>query len=151
MIETRHLFTLALQVPKISDLGATPNGQRRIASVSGGTFKGERLNGTVQSPPGGDWILVRPDGAMVLDVRLTLETDDKQLVFMTYRGLRHGPREVIARLNAGEAVDPSTYYFRSTPVFETASQKYDWLNRIIAVGTGRREPGGPIYEVYEVL
>jgi hypothetical protein len=58
---------------------------------------------------------------------------------------------VIARLNAGEAVDPSLYYFRSTPVFETASQKYDWLNRIIAVGTGRREPSGPIYEVFEVL
>lgn len=151
MIQTRHLFTLTLLVPRIADLGVTPNGQRRIASVSGGTFKGERLNGTVQSPPGGDWILVRPDGVMVLDVRLTLETDDKQLVFMTYRGLRHGPREVIARLNAGEAVDPSTYYFRSTPVFETASQKYDWLNRIIAVGTGRREPGGPIYEVFEVL
>ncbi len=151
MIQTRPLFTLALQVPRIVDLGATPNGQRRIASVSGGTFKGERLNGTVQSPPGGDWILVRPDGTVVLDVRLTLETDDKQLIFMTYRGLRHGPKDVIARLNAGEAVDPSTYYFRSTPVFETASQKYDWLNRIIAVGVGRREPSGPIYDVFEVL
>ncbi|HVY07496.1 MAG TPA: DUF3237 domain-containing protein [Burkholderiales bacterium] len=151
MIQTRHLFTLALQVPKVADLGATPNGHRRIAVVSGGTFKGERLNGTVQAPPGGDWILVRPDGAMVLDVRLTLETDDKQLVFMSYRGLRHGPKDVIARLNAGEAVDPSLYYFRSTPVFETASTKYDWLNRIIAVGTGRREASGPIYEVYEVL
>jgi hypothetical protein len=57
----------------------------------------------------------------------------------------------MARLNAGEAVDPATYYFRSTPVFETASQKYDWLNRIIAVATGRRESAGPIYEVFEVL
>jgi Protein of unknown function (DUF3237) len=151
MIQTRPLFTLALQVPPIVDLGMTPNGQRRIATVSGGTFKGERMNGKVQASPGGDWILVRPDGATVLDVRLTLETDDKQLIFMTYRGLRHGPKEVIARLNAGEAVDPSLYYFRSTPVFETASQKYDWLNRIISVGTGRREPSGPIYEVFEVL
>lgn len=151
MIQTRHLFALALQVPRIADMGATPNGHRRIASVSGGTFKGERLNGTVQSPPGGDWILVRPDGVMVLDVRLTLETDDKQLIYMTYRGLRHGPKDVMARLNAGEAVDPSTYYFRSTPVFETASQKYEWLNKIVAVGTGRREASGPTYEVFEVL
>jgi hypothetical protein len=70
---------------------------------------------------------------------------------MTYRGLRHGPKDVITRLNAGEAVDPSLYYFRSTPVFETASPKYDWLNRIISVGTGRREPSGPIYEVFEIL
>ena len=151
MIQTRPLFTLTLQVPRVVDLGVTPNGHRRIATVSGGTFKGERLNGTVQAPPGGDWILVRTDGTMVLDVRLTLETDDKQLVFMSYHGLRHGPKDVIARLNAGEAVDPSTYYFRSTPVFETASQTYDWLNRIIAVATGRRETTGPIYEVFEVL
>jgi hypothetical protein len=151
MIQTRPLFTLTLQVPSIVDLGATPNGHRRIATVSGGTFKGERMNGTVLAPPGGDWILVRADGTVVLDVRLTLETDDKQLVYMSYRGLRHGPKDVIARLNAGEAVDPSKYYFRSTPVFETASQKYDWLNRIIAVATGRREASGPIYEVFEVL
>jgi len=151
MIQTRPLFTLTLEVPSIVDLGATPNGHRRIATVSGGTFKGERMSGTVLAPPGGDWILVRADGTVVLDVRLTLETDDKQLVYMSYRGLRHGPKDVIARLNAGEVVDPSTYYFRSTPVFETASQKYDWLNRIIAVATGRREASGPIYEVFEVL
>ena len=87
----------------------------------------------------------------MLDVRLTLETDDAQLIYMTYRGLRHGPADVIARLNRGEPVDPASYYFRTTPVFETASTKYDWLNRVVSVATGRREASGPIYEVYEVL
>jgi hypothetical protein len=151
MIQTRRLFTLTLDVPRIVDLGSTPYGTRRIASVTGGTFKGERLSGTVQAAPGGDWILVRPDAATVLDVRLTLETDDQQLIYMSYRGLRHGPPEVMARLSRGEPVDPASYYFRSTPVFETASPKYDWLNRILAIATGRREPAGPIYEVFEVL
>lgn len=151
MIQTRPLFTLTLQVPHIVDLGVTPSGHRRIATVAGGTFKGDRMYGTVQAAPGGDWILVRTDGAVVLDVRLTLETDDEQLVYMSYRGLRHGPEDVMARLNAGEPVDPSTYYFRSTPLFETASRKYDWLNRIVAVGVGRREATGPVYEVFEVL
>ena len=151
MIQTRHLLTIAIDVPRIVDLGATPNGHRRIATVSGGTFKGERLNGTIQPSPGGDWLLLRPDGVLVLDVRLTLETDDGQLVYMTYRGVRHGPADVMARLNRGEVVDPALYYFRTTPVFETAAAKYDWLNRIVAVGTGRREPTGPVYEVYEVL
>jgi hypothetical protein len=151
MIHTRPLFTITLEVPRIVDLGATPNGHRRIATVTGGKFEGERLRGTVQATPGGDWILVRPDGATVLDVRLTLETDDQQLIYMTYRGLRHGPAEVMARLAKGEAVDPSSYYFRTTPAFETASKKYDWLNRIIAVATGRREASGPVYEVFEVL
>jgi hypothetical protein len=84
-------------------------------------------------------------------VRITLETDDGQLIYMTYRGIRHGPAEVMARLAKGEAVDPASSYFRTTPAFETASQKYDWLNRIVSVASGRREKSGPVYEVYEVL
>ncbi len=151
MIQSRHLFTLIADVPKIVDLGETPAGHRRIATVTGGTFKGERLSGTLQPTPGGDWLLLRPDGATILDVRVTLETDDRQLIYMTYRGVRHGPAEVMARLAKGEAVDPASYYFRTTPVFETASPKYDWLNRIVSVATGRREKSGPVYEVYEVL
>jgi hypothetical protein len=82
---------------------------------------------------------------------LTLETDDQQLIYMTYRGLRHGPAAVMAQLGRGEAVDPASYYFRTTPVFETSAPRYDWLNRIISVATGRREAAGPIYEVFEVL
>jgi len=151
VIQTRHLFTLVAAVPQIADLGATPQGTRRIATVAGGTFKGERLSGTILAAPGGDWIVVRPDGATILDVRLTLETDDRQLIYMTYRGVRHGPAEVMARLAKGEAVDPASYYFRTTPVFETAAPMYDWLNRIVSVATGRREKTGPVYEVYEVL
>lgn len=151
MIQTRHLFSLSIDVPRIVELGATPNGARRIATVSGGTFKGERLSGTIQASPGGDWIVLRSDGAMVLDVRMTLETNDEELIYMSYRGIRHGPPEVMARLGRGEQVDPASYYFRTTPVFETASSKYDWLNRIISVATGRRESTGPVYEVYEVL
>jgi len=151
MIETRHLFTMTADVPKIVELGATPNGGRRIANVTGGTFNGDRLKGTLHPAPGGDWLLLRPDGATILDVRVTLETDDAQIIYMTYRGVRHGPADVMARLAKGEAVDPKLYYFRTTPVFETASQKYDWLNRIISVATGRREATGPVYEVYEVL
>lgn len=150
-INTQLLFTLALDVPRIVDIGATPNGNRRIATVNGGAFKGERLSGTVQASPGGDWILLRGDGATVLDVRLTLETDDQQLIYMSYRGIRHGPAEVMARLGRGEQVDPASYYFRTTPVFETAAPKYDWLNRVISVATGRREATGPVYEVFEVL
>ena len=151
MIETRPLFELTLRVPQIVDLGDTPLGRRRIATVAGGEFQGERLRGTVVGAPGGDWLLQRADGTTVLDVRILLRTDDGEHIYMAYRGVRHGPAEVMARLAAGESVDPKTYYFRMAPVFETASKKYDWLNRIVAVGTGRREASGPIYSVEEVL
>lgn len=151
MITTRPLFEITLQVPQITDLGDTPLGRRRIAAVTGGEFRGERLRGTVVAPPGGDWLLQRQDGVTVLDVRLLLRTDDGEHIYMAYRGLRHGPAEVMARLAAGERVDPATYYFRMAPVFETASAKYAWINKIVAVGTGRREPTGPVYAVEEVL
>jgi len=151
MIETRPLFDITLQVPQVLDIGDTPLGRRRIAAVTGGRFEGERLRGTVVGAPAGDWLLQRNDGVTVLDVRLLLRTDDGEHVYMSYRGVRHGPAEVMARLAKGETVDPKTYYFRIAPVFETASKKYDWINRIVSVGTGRREAAGPIYSVHEVL
>jgi hypothetical protein len=84
-------------------------------------------------------------------VRLTLKTHDGHLIYMSYRGLRHGPQWVLDRLAKGEKVDPSEYYFRTAPRFETASEKYSFLNRIISVGVGRREASGPIYEVFQIL
>jgi len=55
------------------------------------------------------------------------------------------------RLLRGDTVDPSEYYFRTAPLFETASQKYGWLNRILAIGIGRRSSREVAYTVYEVL
>ena len=86
-----------------------------------------------------------------MDVRVTLKTDDDALIYMTYRGFRHGPAEVMERLNAGEEVDPSEYYFSIAPFFETGADSYDWLNRIVAVGTGHRLATGPVYEIFQVL
>ena len=151
MIQTRPLFEMRLQVPQIVDIGDTPLGRRRIATVTGGSFQGERLRGEVVGAPGGDWLLQRNDGVTVLDVRLLLRTDDGEHIYMSYRGVRHGPADVMARLAAGEPVDPKAYYFRIAPVFETAAKKYEWTNKIVAVGTGRREPSGPIYSIEEVL
>ena len=149
-IKTEFLFTITLAVPPPLDLGETPYGSRRIASISGGSFEGPKLKGRVL-PGGGDWLLLRRDGVLQLDVRQTLETDDKQHIYMTYRGYRHGPKDVIDRLNRGEAVDPSLYYFRTTPNFETASEKYAWLNGICSIATGERQASGPTYHVFQVL
>jgi hypothetical protein len=150
-IRLEHLLTITLAVEApLQMLGQTPFGERRIAKVTGGSFEGNKLKGTVRGG-GGDWILVRNDGVTQLDVRLVMETDDKELIYMTYRGLRHGPAPVMDRVNRGETVDPSEYYFRTTPYFETGSSKYSWINRICTVGTGHRLPTGPVYTVYEVL
>jgi hypothetical protein len=150
-LNSAHLFTIRLAVGAMDDMGVTPYGHRRIFTVAGGTFEGDELKGTVLPTPAGDWITVRSDGVWELDVRLTLKTHDGHLIYMSYRGLRHGPQWVLDRLAKGEKVDPSEYYFRTAPRFETASEKYSFLNRIISVGVGRREAARPIYEVFQIL
>jgi len=149
-IRTQPLFVITLAVAEMQPVGPAPGGDRRIGVIAGGSFEGARLRGTIL-PGGTDWIILRPDGALSLDVRLVLKTDDGALIAMTYKGLRHGPADVIARLNKGEPVDPEKYYFRTAILFETASPKYDWINRVIGIGTGRRPPEGPVYEVFELL
>ena len=75
----------------------------------------------------------------------------KRIALATSTGIRYGPPEVMQRIADGEEVDPSEYYLRNTPNFETASEKYDWLNRIVAVGVGRRLSDHAAYEVFQIL
>jgi hypothetical protein len=149
-VRTRPLFVMHLNVRPLVVVGATPGANRRIGLVPGGSFEGERLSGQVLDG-GSDWQAIRSDGGTTLDVRLELKTHDDAMIAMTYRGVRHGPADVISRMERGETVDPASYYFRITPMFETAAGAYDWLNRILAVGIGHRPPDGPVYSVFEVL
>ena len=149
-VRTAPLFVMRLVVPRVISIGATPGAFRRLGVVSGGTFEGDRLSGEVLDG-GNDWLDLRDDRSTTLDVRLALKTNDGALISMTYRGVRHGPADVLARIDKGEAVDPQSYYFRVSPMFETASETYGWLNRIVAIGVGHRLPQGPIYSVFEVL
>src|SRR5260370_27088116 len=110
-----------------------------MAAAIGGSFEGPRLRGEVL-PDGGDWLLMRPDSVLEQDVRITPKTDDGAFIYVRYAGMRHGPPEVVARLAQGETVDPSEYYFRVAPVFETGADRYAWLNSILAVGVGERLP-----------
>lgn len=150
-VKTEYLFTAKFEVPQIRDMGAGPMGNRKIATVTGGTFDGPKLKGTALASPGGDWLMFTNDGATYLDVRVTLKTDDGHLIYMTYEGRRSGPPEVMAAMAAGEEVDPSSYYFRIAPKFETTAEPYGWLNNAVFIGTGERMPWGPIYHVHQIL
>ena len=148
-VQTRPLFVMRLDVKPIVTVGAPPGPFRRIGIVPSGTFAGERLSGKVLDG-GSDWQTVRSDGSTTLDVRLILETDDGAHITMAYRGIRHGAADVIQRLEKGEEVDPASYYFRINPLFEAPAGKYEWLNRVVAIGTGHRFADGPVYSVFEV-
>src|SRR3982074_3388752 len=149
-MDARLLMTLQVAVSNPQRLGAGPHGTRITVPIADGHFEGPRLRGRVL-PGGGDWTLLRGDGVLELDLRVTLETDDGALIHMTSFGLRHGPADVIAALARGESVDPSAYYFRTSPRFETGNPKYAFLNRLLAVSSGDRRAEGPIYTIYEIL
>jgi hypothetical protein len=144
------LFIFQVEVKPPSVIGATPGYDRRVSEIAGGRFEGERLRGKILSG-GSDWQSLRSDGTITLNVRLVMETDDSALIGMTYLGMRHGPKEVMDRIARGENVSPSEYYMRATPYYETASEKYGWLNRIVSIAYGHRVSGGAIYQVFEIL
>ena len=149
-MDSRLLMTLQVVVVGAQKIGAVPHGTRVTAPITQGHFEGPRLRGSVL-PGGGDWTLLRGDGVLELDLRVTLETDDGALIHMASFGFRHGPPEVMAALARGERIDPSTYYFRTTARCETAHPKYAFLNRLLAVSTGDRRAEGPIYTIDEIL
>ncbi len=150
-LQYSHLTTMTLTVdyPAMVAIGQTPAGLRRIAPIGGGTFVGERLSGNVL-PGGNDWVINRSDAVMVLDVRLTLQTDDGALIYLSYQGRFLAAPEVMARLAKGEALDPSEFSLAITAKFECGDDRYAWLNNVVAVGTGARTATGPIYTIFEI-
>jgi hypothetical protein len=149
-VRLRPLMQLTALLEPAQSLGDTPAGNRKIVNVRGGVVEGERFSGEIL-PGGGDWALTRADGVLLLDVRLTIRTSDGALIFCRYDGMRHGPPDVMARLAAGDRVDPASIYFRIQPRFETADPRYAWLNRLLAVGVGERLADGPRYHIHEIL
>jgi uncharacterized protein DUF3237 len=132
-------FEAHVQVGPPMDIGAVQGGQRRIVPILGGSFEGSGMRGRVL-PGGADWQIVRADGVLELDTRYTLETDQGKLIYVQNPGIRHAPPEIMAKLAAGQPVDPSLVYFRTVPKFETSAPELAWLTRSIFVGTGERFP-----------
>lgn len=141
-------LTLTVDFRGMTTIGQTPAGLRRIAPVTGGTFVGERLNGTVLG--GADWVINRPDGMMVIDVRLTLKTDDGVLVYLTYQGRFVAGPDVMARFGKGALLDPSEYSLAIVARFECGDERYSWLNDVVAVGTGEQTATGPVYSIFQI-
>jgi Protein of unknown function (DUF3237) len=130
------------------ELGRTSGlGDRRIFPITGGRFEGPLLVGKILNN-GADWQVVTPDGVAIIDTRYLLELDDGALAYLQTRGYRHGPPEVLAAIAAGEPVDPNRYFFRVYMTFETASDRYGWLNRAMAIGSAMRLPNAVVYDAY---
>ncbi len=150
-LTSTHLLTLKLDVAfdAMVSIGQTPAGRRRIAPILGGTFDGERLRGKVE-PGGADWVINRADGAMLVDVRILLTTDDGAAIYLTYQGAFHAAPEAMTRFNRGERLAEHDYTLRTVARFESGAQKYAWLNDVLAIGVGKQTAAGPVYDIFEI-
>lgn len=148
-VKTEFLFEMTADLEPPQMVGETPGGIRMIFNVKGGHFEGPRARGRIL-PGGGDWFVLRSDGTGVLDVRGTGETDDGALIYVRYHGYLKADPEDLMRMQAGEEVDPSRYYFRTAPIFETAAEQYADLNSLVCVGIGRAGQNQVSYKVYAI-
>lgn len=134
-LDVEFLFALTAELGDASNalIRNGPEGTRFVAPVTGGTFEGPRVKGTIVAP-GGDWVRSRADGTAKLDVRLQLVTDDGHPILMSYQGV-------------GVPGDDGMS-IRTAPTFETGAEDYAWLNNIQAVGIGTSAGGTVTYEIY---
>jgi Protein of unknown function (DUF3237) len=128
--------TITLKDPIV--LPNTPSGMRTILEVAAAKLDGERLSGTMKGAAGADWATIGPDMTCSVDVRMTFETHDGALVYVTYGG----------RIDLSKPIGDSPVY--AAPLFETGDERYAWLNRIQAVAKGKLDGQSLTYEIAEV-
>jgi hypothetical protein len=130
-MQLQPLLKAEITLAEAQELGESVRGRRRLISITGGTFRGERLAGQVLAG-GADWQVVRADGVLELDAQYLLKTDDGALIYVHNRGYRHES------------------FMRTTPRFETSDARYAWLNRIVCAASGVRHPSSVELDVFEI-
>jgi hypothetical protein len=102
--------------------GKTPYGERNIIPITGGTFAGPEIKGTI-IPGGWDWQLRRADGCLDVKADYMLRTDDGVIINVVNTG-------VICRPQDGKPMP-----IRTHPKFEAPLGKYAWLGQTAFIGT----------------
>ena len=135
-LKSELLFDLVFERGNPNAVGSV-GVNRVIVPVAGGTFEGPKLKGTVIGPSG-DWIVGRPDGSSLLDMRMILQTEDEHKIYMSWRGVAY-------------TLANGTLFARVLSMFETSATKYLWLNNVVAVGVYRPMSGKIGYRIYQIL
>lgn len=147
----KFVFRITIRLGPPLDRGTYDGQRRRIIPILDGMVQGPRFQGVVL-PGGADWQTVRvADGVASIHAISTLRHDDGTIVSMVNRGVRRGPAEVMAKLAAGERVDPAAYYFRAAPQFEVQPGPHAWLGQSVFVCVGQRLPEAVHLDIHEVL
>lgn len=146
-----YVFRITATLGAPLEQGTYDGARKRIIPIAGGTVSGPRFQGIVL-PGGNDWQALRStDGNTQIYARYTLKHQDGTIVSVVNPGVRRGPAEVMAKLAAGEVVDPTLYYFRASPQFEVQPGPHGWLMENTFVCVGKRWPDAVDLDFYRVL
>ncbi len=145
--ELRHVCDLYVELDPVREMGAGRAGQRRIIPIVGGRVEGPVIKGRILHL-GADWQTIWDNGVAELDTRYGIETEDGATIEILNYGYRHGPAEVLAAIARSEDVDPASYYMRTHARLETGDARYDWVNRMLFVGTGARKNGQVVVSLF---
>jgi hypothetical protein len=133
-------------------VGETAHGERKIIPITGGTFKGPKLEGVVLSG-GADYQYTDMEkGRVEIEAIYTVKTVDSVLIHIRNVGLLYVPEDLREILKKGEKFDPGRIYFRAAPKFEAPiNSKYDWMNNAIFVCKGIPARGYVSIQVWKIL
>lgn len=137
-IELVPLATATLRLGEPVIITDTPVGTRAIVDILECVYEGDRIRAKKKGTAAADWATIGPDGTVGLDIRITMETDDGALIYVTYRG----------RGDFSQGLGAAPIY--TAPLFETGDERYAWLNKVQAVAKGIIEGDKLTYEFYEV-
>jgi hypothetical protein len=150
VLKTKYVFTVTARIAEVTSAGDIGYGTRRIIPIIGGEVHGEGINGKVL-PFGADFQIIRPDELIDLEAKYAIETDDGAVIYVVNTGIRFGPKDLLEKLKRNEPVDPGLIYFRTTPKFETGSEKYRWLMQHLFIGSAARHADRVVIDVHQVL
>ena len=120
-------FALQLRVTlgETYSVGETQHGRRTVIPITGGTFEGPLLKGTILNG-GADYQLANTAlNRTELEAIYCIKTDDGVYIHVRNRGIICGGKD--------ENGNP-TFYFRAAPQFEApADSPYAWMNNALFV------------------
>jgi hypothetical protein len=151
-LKSDFLFGLEVGLKPPQVVGPVLKGTRLISPFRDGFVKSDKINGKILECSG-DWGLIIDSTTFKVDSRVTIETDDGALIYMTSSGYSHSTAKIAALIGTGKGgeLSPSDYYFRTSVSFETSSPEYVWLNHTVAIGVGRFPAAGKVaYRIYVI-
>lgn len=149
------LFTVEVTVDKPIVVGQDDiNGRRQLIPITGGTVSGQDINGEPMRgtvlPGGVDSQVIRPNGRCDLSARYAIKLDSGASFYIQNDGMRTVPEEYVENVLRGEFIDPSLYYFATTPKIEAYDDSVRWLENKVLVCKAVRRPDTVLINYYIV-